>query len=77
MEAAVDDLPMPRTVMRPVPAELVCRCGITFEPPSWHDPDNDEPLCVVCDKTNDEYARLLNRRLRETGESRLIPLRNA
>jgi hypothetical protein len=49
MEVIVEELPM-----RPVPAELVCRCGITFEPPSWHDPDNDEPLCVECDKAYDE-----------------------
>jgi hypothetical protein len=33
--------------MRPVP-ELVCQCGITFEPLLCYDADNDEPLCDEC-----------------------------
>jgi hypothetical protein len=34
-------------MMRPVP-ELVCQCGITFEPLPCYDADNDEPLCDEC-----------------------------
>jgi hypothetical protein len=28
--------------------ELICPCGITFEPPPWFDEDRDEPLCDEC-----------------------------
>jgi hypothetical protein len=28
--------------------EIVCPCGITFEPPPWFDKDRDEPLCDEC-----------------------------
>jgi hypothetical protein len=48
MEVIADELPKRRTAVRPVPVELVCRCGITFEPPPWHDHDDGEPLCVEC-----------------------------
>ena len=29
-------------------AELVCRCGVTFEPLPGFDPELDEPVCDVC-----------------------------
>jgi hypothetical protein len=47
LEVIVNGLPMLHPVMRPVP-ELVCPCGITFEPRPWHDADDDEPLCDEC-----------------------------
>jgi hypothetical protein len=47
MKVIVEELPKRRTAVRPV-RELVCSCGITFEPPPWHDPDDDEPLCIEC-----------------------------
>ena len=37
--------------MQPQPiarAELVCRCGLTFEPLPWFDAESDEPLCDEC-----------------------------
>jgi hypothetical protein len=30
------------------PPELVCPCGLTFEPLPWYDEDLDEPLCDEC-----------------------------
>ena len=30
------------------PNELVCPCGITFEPLPWFDENLDEPLCDEC-----------------------------
>lgn len=30
------------------PEELVCPCGITFEPLPWFDEELDEPLCDEC-----------------------------
>jgi hypothetical protein len=47
LEVIVNEPLMPRPVTRPV-RELVCPCGITFEPQPWHDPDADEPLCDEC-----------------------------
>jgi hypothetical protein len=34
------------------PLELVCPCGITFEPTRWFDADLDEPLCDECGDAN-------------------------
>jgi hypothetical protein len=37
--------------MQPQPnprADLVCRCGLTFEPLPWFDAELDEPLCDEC-----------------------------
>jgi hypothetical protein len=30
------------------PTELVCSCGITFEPLPWYDEDLDKPACDEC-----------------------------
>jgi hypothetical protein len=32
---------------RPV-LDLVCTCGIIFEPLPWYDPDLDQPICDGC-----------------------------
>ena len=29
-------------------AELVCRCGLAFEPLPWFDPELDKPVCDEC-----------------------------
>ena len=38
--------------MQPQPApaalELVCRCGLAFEPLPWSNPDLDQPICDGC-----------------------------
>lgn len=38
---------MPPQPKRPV-LDLVCTCGITFEPLPWYDPDLDQPICDGC-----------------------------
>lgn len=46
------EVPMLVPVMPPQPKrpvlDLVCTCGITFEPLPWYDPDLDQPICDGC-----------------------------
>jgi hypothetical protein len=40
--------PKGQVSMQNQPTEIVCPCGITFEPLPWHDEDLDEPVCDGC-----------------------------